>query len=376
LVSLATVWVVVGSIVYPLWWFEFLLKRGFLNWDLYEYGFTYLFGNVSWLVVVLPLAAVAVCLAFRIWLPKATVFLDRLGFYVILCCVIAVSLDVYWIDRTQRLKYEELWGLRNISDALVQAVTALAESALPPSQIVPPIDVLYADKDRVAMLYSQLEPEFAEKKRTVTSENKDDNSFGLERKPVTVSLGGSKQTKQTDEFQRVDPSTARQCVELVNGLLARQSPPYYSTFDRFGAFEVLKRAESMMKSVHGGPRRQSLFTIKVPEMGAVATLKQMAEIRKKTPPVEIENGIRTQLGELRGLVIVEGEFRRVSLGPHAGEFEEQFKPNPRPISFRFVLRDEGALRLLPSRGQFLVFGDVIKKWDGGPSLEFQPIAVF
>jgi hypothetical protein len=102
----------------------------------------------------------------------------------------------------------------------------------------------------------------------------------------------------------------------------------------------------------------------------------MAEIRRKTPPAAIENGIRTQLGKLSGLVIVEGEFRRVSLRPHAGEFEEQFKPNPRPIFFRFVLRDEEALRLLPDLGYLLVFGDVIKMSDGGPSLEFHPIAIF
>lgn len=100
LVSLATVWVVVGSIVYPSWWFEFLFKR------------------VSWLMVALPLAAVAASLAFRMWLPKTTVFLDHFGIYVILCCVIAASADAYGINKTQRLKYVAFFGLRNISDAL------------------------------------------------------------------------------------------------------------------------------------------------------------------------------------------------------------------------------------------------------------------
>jgi len=375
LISLLTVWVVVGSIVYPLWWFEFFRKRGFLNWDLYEYGFTYLLNNVSWLMVALPLAAIAVCLAFRAWLPKAAAFLDRLGIYVILCCVVAVSVDAYWINKSQRLTYETYWGLRNIVEAMLETVTVLAESALPPSQVVPPVDVLYADKDRVAMLYSQLSPEFAEEKRTVTSEDKNDNSFGVQRKPVTLNFGGSRNTKQAAEFQRVNPTTARECIELVNGLLARQSPPYYSTFDQLSAFQLLKQAAALMKSAHDGLHSQSLFTSRPPEPGAAAMLKQMAEIRKTTPPMVIESGIRAQLGKVSGLVIVEGEFRRMALGPHTGEFEEQFKPNPHPISFRFVLRDEDGLRLLPDRGRLLVLGDVIKKWDGGPSLEFHPIAI-
>ena len=98
----------------------------------------------------------------------------------------------------------------------MRAVTLLAESALPPSQIVPPIDVLYADKYRVAMLYSQLEPEFAERKRAVTSENKDDNSFALERKPLTLTLGGSKQRQQTGKRPtRTSTSTLLRYVRSI-----------------------------------------------------------------------------------------------------------------------------------------------------------------
>jgi hypothetical protein len=371
----ATIWVVAGSISYPLWWFEFIFKRGFLSWRLYQYGFTYLLQAETWLLVALAILALAV--AFATWKVSGRVgrIIDRSGVYILAFCVLAGSIDAYCLNRTQRLQYELFSGLFKISDGITTVVIALTDLGLPPSQIVPPVDFLYVDKDRIAMLYSQVEPALVETKRTITSETKNDNSLDLERKPLTLKLGGSTESKETREYKGVDPSTTRECLELMNSLLARQFPPYYGTFAQLSSFQILTEAKETMKSVRESIPHQSLFTEKVPD-GNAATLKQMADIRAKTSPAVIEDGIRSQLKEISGLVIVQGDFKRVSRGSGVAEFSEQFKGDPRSISFHFVLDDKKALRLLPDHGKRLVLADVIKKWDGGASIEIYPIAIF
>jgi hypothetical protein len=236
LIVLLTLWVVVGSITYPLWWFEFIFKRGFLNGGLVEYGFTYLMKNVSWLLFAFPAAILLIWFIARKWLPQLTTFLSRFGGYLIVCCAVTCLIDAYELNRTQRFNYEVNLGLRRIADALAQAVGAVVESGLPPSRVLPPMDFIYVDAARIATLYNELEEPLVEKERTVTTERKSDESVGLERKPLELKAGGSTGKTVAQKFESVSPSTARECLDVINNLLARQSPPYYGTFDQLSTF--------------------------------------------------------------------------------------------------------------------------------------------
>jgi len=247
---------------------------------------------------------------------------------------------------------------------------------LPPSRVVPPMDFIYVDGERIAMLHSELEPPLVEKERTVTTENKHDKSVGLERKPLELKAGGSTGKTEAQKFESVNPSTSRECLDVINNLLARQSPPYYSTFNQLSNFQILNRAKDLMKSVHENLPPQSLFAAKPPDTAGAAVLRQMTEVRKKTPPAEIEKGVRTQLGQVSGLVLVQGDFRATSRGTGSGQFEEQFKTGPHPISFRIIdLHDRHALGLLTGHSRLFVLGNVIKNWDGGPYIDLYPIAI-
>jgi hypothetical protein len=134
-------------IIYPAWWFEFVFKRGFFNWPFYQYGFTYLLHDETWLLMALPTLALA--LAFAIWRfwERAYRMLDHFGAYILALCVITGSIDAYCLNRTQRFKYEVFSGLFKIADSIAQAVITFTEAGLPPLRITPPIDFLYVDKD-------------------------------------------------------------------------------------------------------------------------------------------------------------------------------------------------------------------------------------
>ena len=252
----------------------------------------------------------------------------------------------------------------------------LVESALPPSQVVPPVDVIYADKERIAVLYSEAEPALVEKAHTFSSESKSARSFGIERKPLELKANGSTKQIETQSFKSADASASREGLDLVNNLLARQFPPYYSTFNQLSSFQILSQARQVLGSAQETLKSRSLFAINPPDPGAVATLRRMNEIRKSTPPAVIEKAIRAQLSGLSGLVIVQGDFNRTSLGDDGGQFEESFKSDPHPIVFRFSLRDTKALGMLPNHVRLFILADVIKKWDGGSHLDFFPIAIF
>jgi hypothetical protein len=375
LIFLATIWIVVGSAIYPLWWFEFFLKSGFCNLESLTSADTWGIDGQNWLLI--PLLILVCSSMLVMWKFRTTVFrfVDRFGIYVVIGCIVAGGVDIYYLDKTQRFKYEMLRGVANIGDAMAKLFIGLVESALPPSEIIPPVDFLYADKDRIAMLYSEIQPALRLDKHTVARDEKNDNSLDLERKPLTLKLDGSHGKTETDEFKYVDPTTARQAFELVNGLLARAMPPYYGKYEQLRGFQFLKQAKDFMKSASEGLSKRSLFVAKPPDGGTLATLKQMAELEKNTPSSVIESRIRAQLSQLSGLVIVQGEFQRISLRQDSGEFVEQFKGEPRPIYFRLVVTDKEALRLLPEHTRLLVLGDVINRWDGNRYIEVHPMAI-
>src|SRR5579875_512861 len=203
LLTLLSLWVLVGSVAYPLWWFEFFFRRGFLRWDLTEYGFTYLFENVSWLLFgLLIFAVVLFVLAWKAWAKLAS-FLDRFSVYVVACCLIACSIDGFVLNKTQRLRYNIYYGLLHVVDALAQASEGLLALGLPPSQIVPPLDFVYVDGTRVLSLYEQLQPIFIENERTVTTETKFEGNLDLERKPLQLKVGGSTSSTEVRYFKKV-----------------------------------------------------------------------------------------------------------------------------------------------------------------------------
>lgn len=108
---IATAWVLVGSAIYPLWWFEFVWKGGILNLELFKYGCTYLLNNESWLLVALSVFALAGAFIARRFWPKLSRLLDRFVVVVSLCCVLALSVDAFWLRKTQSWQYEAWSGL-------------------------------------------------------------------------------------------------------------------------------------------------------------------------------------------------------------------------------------------------------------------------
>lgn len=266
-------------------------------------------------------------------------------------------------------------GLLKAADSVANLVKVIAELGLPPSRIVPPVDLIYIESVRIAMLYSQLQPTVVESERTITTKSESEKSVGLERKPVELKAGGTNGRTETQKFIRVAPATSQACLFLINDLLSRQSPPYYSTFAALSSFQLLNHVKQHLDLVHQLTQQQSIFFDASPVTVGAATLRQMTQIRQKTLAAEIEKGVRTQLGSVAGLVLVQGNFKRTSRHADAVQLEEQFENGPHPIFFRFALRDKEAARLLPDSATLLVLGDVIENWDGGTYLDFHPIAI-
>jgi hypothetical protein len=373
-IILATVWLVVGSIVYPLYWFEFIFKGGFHNLALASYGFDYLLKNVSWVLFVVPIFLLLVWISARFWVRGIGDFLGRFSFHIVTLCLVACLADAYALNRTQRWKYEVFYGLRNIVGATLQLSRVLVESALPPARIVPPADFLYVDTERVNRLHSELQPELIERERTLSTQNKTDNTIGLERKPLELKTNGEHSSAEARKFAAVDPTVSQKALAVINDLLSRETPPYYSSFAQLSGFQLLSQARHLVTSSQKSLDAHSLFLGPI-DTAEVQALKQMAEALKKTPAADVEKGVRVQLSGLAGLILVNGDFARVGVQGDSVTVAEQFKPPPKPIFFRFSLVDRKAAALMQSHAKLFVLGEVIKTWDGGPYVDFLPIAV-
>jgi hypothetical protein len=373
-VTLATIWLVVGSIVYPLYWFEFIFKGGFHNLALAAYGFDYLLQHVSWVLFAVPILLLLVWISARFWVRDIGDFLGRFSFHIVILCLVACLVDAYALNRRQRWKYEVFYGLRNIAGATLQLSRVLVESALPPARIVPPADFLYVDAERVNRLHSELQPELVERERTLSTQNKTGNSIGLERKPLELKADGEHSSTEARKFAAIDPTVSQKALTVINDLLSRETPPYYSSFAQLSGFQLLSQARHLVTSSQKSLEAHSLF-LSPTDTAEAQVLRQMAEARKKTPAADVEKGVRVQLSGLAGLILVNGDFKRVGVQGDSVTAAEQFKPPPKPIFFRFSLVHTKTAALIPSHAKLFVLGEVIKSWDGGPYVDLLPIAV-
>jgi hypothetical protein len=375
-VILIALYVIAGSVIYPLYWFEFMFGRGLSRSNLAAYGFSYQLQEAPWLIWGLIIAVPVVCFVVWKWLPWVTDVFRRRALPIIAMSVVFLVVDALVLYQTQKFNYTVYSGLHKIVGAAVQLPQALAEMGLPPSAIAPPVDLIYVDSKRISELYSELQPDLIESERTRTAEKKADESIGLEAKPMTLKSEGLRDQTETQKLTHPDPSTSQRCLALFKNILSRKDPPYYNTFAMTSNFQFFTQIKQLLVSARDATASDSVFSDPAPGMHtAAAVINRLNEAREKTPPNEVERRVREQLTSLSGLVVVQGDFDRTSIQGGLAEFQEQFKKAPRQIFFRFPLRDKEALHLLPGRSTLLVLGDVIKKWDAGPYIDFQPIVI-
>jgi hypothetical protein len=340
-------------------------------------GYSYLLDNVIWLLIATPILAAILGLIMRRFWARVSRLLDRHNAYILAFCVIGLLVDAGVLRNTQRVQYQLVMALKDLEMALVDLAIYSVDGALPPSRIETPVDFRYLDRKRAAALYSEAEPLLAEREHAVSLEDRKGARAGLGQAPIDLKTETSIAVTESSSYKRIELSPERKCLEVVNDLLKRPSPPYYTTAKAVGAHMIARQLKDNLAPLQREVRaRRSLFTVQLDPSLKSKMLELKTQAFNINKNDDLNPSVEAELRTITGLVIVEGVFRKTPLADKNANFDEQFATGTHPVWFRFNLRDRAALSLIRDGARLRVLGNVLRQWDGGQYLELHAIAVF
>jgi len=381
------VWITIGAVWFPEWWYRVFWNAKVMDPGYLREGLQYLVDNELVLLICFSVATIATLVVTHFYHRRFLAILDAWALRITLICLGALMVVALLLYRTQSERVEAMNDIERVSNA-TQALLQDKGWTAPPIQ--PPVDFRYLDGPRVDGLYSELESEFPERERTISSERSRSLIFGVGGSKAE----GSGKASEISSYQRKDLSAERKCVELINTLLSKQKMPYYTTATDWNEHElerirrvlaasiinladlmedgtkiIAEREESKAKSLQkvqldlSSKLRDTLLQPQTKE-----ELKRLQEGANRSMQVE--------LSRASGLVIFDGSFRKIVETPDNQIFEALFAKTPRRITFRFALGAQKKASPIKEGGRLRVFGSIIHELESGGYVEILPIAIF
>jgi hypothetical protein len=300
IMSFLAIYFAVGSYFYGAWWYGFLWRGRIFERNYITNGIFFLLDReiLSVIIVLLLLGFLAVYVAIRkTWVLA---LLDRLWGWMVLAsifCILITSLVVY---RSNKTGYEIYDSLAKVLGSLDELINVLGQDYHP--AVAPPIAFRYLDKSSLESLYSQIMPELVEKERSIETDDKRQLKAGASGAGINGELGTEKGVQTKSSLQRVEFSSERKCIELINYSLKEGRAKYYINADAWFTHKALKEIADKFEQIRKDPEnvKPNLFdTDSSPE----AVERRRREIRQKYSANFIQ-----ELTALSGLVLLKGEF--------------------------------------------------------------------
>jgi len=326
---------------------------------------------------------VAVCVAFALgalYKDRLFGFVDRFSGRILFATVVVPFTTILLVYHTQHSLYDLERSVETDLLTIERSAKFMAqlEGSNIPRHIPAPVPFQYIDRLRVDELYKQIEPDLIEKERTVATTGSLKGKVGV---AVSGALNAEAEARKgissTSSFARADFSSERKCIDLMNYVLERRSPRYYTdSRSWFRAREYASVAAQMELDKRSPIDSSKIRPIKpvdgTPSEKATEEEKQEAERKAKEYQSELQN----ELKSLSEYVFVDGEFHKAVNGDTL-ILVETFSKKPFKALFRVnvpsaqmpVFQNHNGLRLK-------VFGSVISPLGSDGYVDIRPIAAY
>jgi hypothetical protein len=369
-----SVWVIVGSLWFPEWWYAAIWRGDFLNRGYLAYGWSYLLDSDRWLLLCMLLIAAVAAMYFYLRRGWFISIVDRVAPPSIIVFTALLAVDALFLHQP---KYENKADLmERMSTPEFQALLDGAWTAKPsPSEIFPPVDFHYLDSTRVNGLYSEIEPDLIETERSISLSKKLAGSASVEAGAASLKGEAAKETEETSKFERSDASAERKCVLLMNFVLKNGTAHYFTTIrDFYGQRELSRVLEAGRIAYQEALKKTDPTTLTlvppIDESPGKLSPEQRLAVAKR-----IEAWNQAFRKEARGFVVVDGTFR-IARTDNNIVFEEEFSPRPQYIAFRLTLPAKLDADVFRDGARMRVFGDVIPSSNDMNTLTIHPVAIF
>jgi hypothetical protein len=373
-----TLYMLIGSQLYPYWYFQLIWLRKGLEFSYWSGGFNYLVFEEPYYLIAGAIGAFLLALKLYNIREKFLPFVDRHWLWLCLGSIIAIgSIAILNIQNNYKT-YTALKELENIGPSISEAGKSLKfRNAIPN----PPIDFEYLDADTVERMYSQIGPDLVEQKRTTESTDSKDAKASIEAGSAKIEGGIEQSKKALTEQERIKFSAERKCYELMRYAADQGSLHNYSDRGDWTGARIWSDLERDIAKNHELLKPDSPITLK--------SLEQLREEPIPTTPAEIKKhddevtkkwntALESELTDIKGAVLVRGLFT-ARIGPNNSLIlTHVFQTKPRTVFFETSAFTSKRFSELtgPKKPNLYVFGTVINPLDKAGKITIHPVAVF
>jgi hypothetical protein len=383
--TLSTVWFLVGSLWFPLWWYDAIFRGNLFDRSYILYGIHYLQNVQPGLLVLLAIALI-VCIVVAQWKRSflKRLFQPRRSLIVATSfgTIILISAILNFREHGQRyLQWRSFDAQESLaySNALLDAVIEETGENQAPREFTPPIVFRYLDGKALEGLYGEIEPTLVEEERKVSTESRKklEGSVKLGVESVASaegSAGSDSKQELSSSFKKTSGSPERRALELINYCLKSHRLIYYSTSDAWYLDISVREARQKLGDSHNEKRQND--SVKNPAgdtSDSVVTREPSDEAKAKQD--RWNQLLSEELEKLGGLVLVDGTFDVIRTDKGV-DITHRFSNSPHRISFKANLSPVTDSASWKSGARLRVLASVLRPLGKDGTVWLQPIAVF
>jgi len=360
----ATVYVIVGSWMFPEWWYGIFWDGRFKDRAYIADALRYLGPGSSGLVLWIVIGAFVLSILLMIFAGPVLGFVDRFSKAIALVCIGAIMVDVLLLYK-YRLDYEFFSAISEAGKAnLAPSFRSLGQ----PAEIQPPIYFHYLNAERVNALYKQLEPELEETSRSIKSSANLKGEAEVSAGVGKITVGADKSGERESKYERSSFPPERQCLEVMKYVRKTWPDSYYSSAFDLYVREAFRPIVQNLDIIEGGGTPAPPKTLNPDELKQKVAF-QMARLQ-------------SELRTAHGLLFVDGDFTRNKSGGlvvlvHDFALTPLVGMPKYKVRFRVTL-PATAPQSLPkgSTVTVRVFGDVTKPLGNDGFIDVAPVSIF
>lgn len=234
------IWVLIGSILFPSWWYDFFINLRMLDINYWLKGFgiiiRYLFcynefGRFIIFSVFLPVFLTIIALRiyhknFNLSLPNINIISKKnTAFSIIAIVIIVISIFNSSINEDSNENHEPQGAKKEFIK----------------EKFKPPIDFIYIDEKRISNLYSQIAPKLELENRTIEKSSESSGKISAGNPEIVgAELSNQASDKKIDKFSAKKTNSSIQVIEVLN---------YFDKIDTLKEYQTLKLSSDALQKL-------------------------------------------------------------------------------------------------------------------------------
>jgi len=375
---IGTLYVLIGSQLYPGWYFGLIWRAKALEFSYWRDGFYYLLNEASYYLIVGAIGAFLLAIKLYKTRQKFLPFVDRYWLWFCLGSIISIGSTAVLIYKNNYKTYAALESLENLGPAILEVGKSFKSLNAIPN---PPIDFEYLDVGTIEKMYSQIGPALVEQKRITESTNTKDAKASIGASPAKIegSVGQGEKAESVEE--RLKFSAERKCVELMRFTADQGTLHNYSDDLAWTTAHIWSELEQNLAKNRELLKPDSPVTREsLEQLRAEPIPTTPAEIKKHSDEVteKWNTMLKSELTDLKGTVLVKGIFSAKLSPNNSLILTHVFQTKPRTVFFETsAFRSKRFFELTgPRKVNLYVFGTVISPLDKEGKITMHPLAVF